>query len=54
MDYYNFIKSMIALGYTWEEIEYYYRHPEELQPEEKELTPKEKQEIEYNNYIASI
>ena len=31
MTYESFAKEMLENGYSWDEVEYYWRHPEEME-----------------------
>lgn len=34
--YESFVKDLLSRGYSWDEVEYYWRHPEELEEIEQE------------------
>ncbi len=57
MGYNEFIKHMFRMGFTWTNIEYYWRHQDELNElleSNEELAKKEQKEKEINEYIANI
>ena len=57
MGYNEFIKHMFRMGFTWTNIEYYWRHQDELNElleTNEELAKKEQKEKEINEYIANI
>ena len=57
MGFNDFVKYMFRMGFTWINIEYYWRHQDELQEllaSNKELTEEEQKQKELNEYIANI
>ena len=57
MGYNEFIKYMFRMGFNWIDIEYYWRHQDELEElltSNKELSPEEQKQKELNEYIANI
>lgn len=57
MGYNDFIKYMFRMGFNWTEIEYYWRHQDELNElleSTEELTAEEQKQKELNEYIANI
>ena len=57
MGYNEFIKYMFRMGFTWIDIEYYWRHQDELEElltSNEELTEEEQKQKELNEYIANI
>ena len=57
MGYNEFIKYMFSMGFTWTEIEHYWRHQDELQElltANEELTEEQQKQKELNEYIANI
>ena len=57
MGYNEFIKYMFSRGFNWIDIEYYWRHQDELEElltSNEELTGEEQKQKELNEYIANI
>ncbi len=57
MGYNDFIQTMFRMGFNWNDIEYYWRHQDELDElltSDEELTEDEQKERDLNEYIANI
>ena len=57
MGYNEFIKYMFRMGFKWLDIEYYWRHQDELEEllkSNEQLTEEQQKQRKLNEYIANI
>ena len=57
MGYNEFIKYMFSIGFNWLDIEYYWRHQDELKEllaYNKKLSKEEQKQKALNKYVANI
>lgn len=53
--YESFVKNLLSRGYRWDEVEYYWRNPEELENLEKEIYNSiSDEEKAFNEYLGNI
>ena len=57
MGYNEFVKYMFRMGFNWTDIEYYWRHQNELKEllaSDKKLSKEEQKQKALNKYVANI